>query len=248
MLSATEILAVLAGFASDTRLIELSWPDGDDTAGSLTVEAFAADELLQGIAWRDVLVLSANRSLSPAVLLNRRACIEISLADRSRARFSGVVSEVQLLGRHGRLARYRLRLSSWLWRLTQTRNCRVWQDKSVIDIVDEVFGAYLPLARWRWSAEVANFLAEVPKRVYCCQYRESDADFITRLLGEEGLAWPGAARTTRRDSSWCCSPTAAGASRCRAIPAACAATAFATTKPMPARRMTRSSGLRCCGA
>jgi len=68
-------------------------------------------------------------------------------------------------------------------------NSRVWQDKTVIEIVDAVFGAHVPLAQWRWSEEVAAIMAHAGARSYCCQYRESDLDFVTRLLTEEGLAW-----------------------------------------------------------
>ncbi|MEO7577788.1 MAG: type VI secretion system Vgr family protein, partial [Massilia sp.] len=87
------------------------------------------------------------------------------------------------------LARYRVRIAPWMWRLGQVRNSRVWQDKSVIEIVDAVFAAYSPLARWRWSEETAPFMAGALARSYCCQYRESDLDFVRRLLTEEGLAW-----------------------------------------------------------
>ncbi|MEN3275822.1 MAG: type secretion system secreted protein VgrG [Massilia sp.] len=69
------------------------------------------------------------------------------------------------------------------------RNSRVWQDKSVIEIVDAVFQAYRPQATWRWSLDVASFMADVRPRGYCCQYRESDLDFVARLLAEEGLSW-----------------------------------------------------------
>jgi uncharacterized protein involved in type VI secretion and phage assembly/uncharacterized protein (DUF2345 family) len=69
------------------------------------------------------------------------------------------------------------------------RNSRVWQDKTVIDIIDYVFDAYRPLARWRWSDEVSSFMASAMPRSYCCQYRESDLEFVRRMLAEEGLSW-----------------------------------------------------------
>ena len=59
----------------------------------------------------------------------------------------------------------------------------------MIEIVDAVFGAHAPLAQWRWSEEAAGFMAHAGARSYCCQYRESDLDFVIRLLTEEGLAW-----------------------------------------------------------
>ena len=40
-------------------------------------------------------------------------------------------------------------LTFWLWRLTRTRNSHAWQDKSVPDIVDDVFAAYAPKAQWQ---------------------------------------------------------------------------------------------------
>ena len=59
----------------------------------------------------------------------------------------------------------------------------------MIGIVDSVFEAYLPLAQWRWSDEISSFMAGTAPRGYCCQYRESDLDFIRRILAEEGINW-----------------------------------------------------------
>jgi hypothetical protein len=56
----------------------------------------------------------------------------MSLADGSRASFSGYVSEAAMLGGEGGLARYRLRLAPWLWRLTQVRNSRVLTSSSLM--------------------------------------------------------------------------------------------------------------------
>lgn len=181
-----EVRAALGGFSSRTRLYALRM----DGAGSgLMVEAFAADDGLQAVGTRDVILLSLDAALDLESLLGQPATLETSLVDGTRARFSGLVSEAAMLGSFGGLARYRLRLRPWLWRLGQVRNSRVWQDKTVMDIVDAVFQAHAPQAQWRWSDETASFMAGAGARSYCCQYRESDLDFITRLLTEEGLAW-----------------------------------------------------------
>ena len=165
-----QISASLAQYSSESRLYALVVEDGPD----LLVEAFTADDELQGTGPRDVIVLSTDAHLQAASLLGRCATLELSLADGSRTRFSGDVTQVAALGSNGGFARYRLRLTHWVWRLGQVRNSRVWQDKSVPDIVDEVFSAYQPLARWRWSDEAAPFMADAVPRSYCCQYRESD--------------------------------------------------------------------------
>lgn len=183
-----DVLAALAGFSSRTRLYALQLGDDEGSSG-LMVEAFAADDGVQAIGTRDVIVLATDAALDLASLLGQSAVLETSLVDGTRARFTGLVSEAAMLGSFGGLARYRLRLQPWLWRLGQVRNSRVWQDKTVMEIVDIVFQEHAPHAEWRWSDETAAFMADAGARSYCCQYRESDLDFVTRLLTEEGLSW-----------------------------------------------------------
>ena len=186
-----QVTDALAEFSSRSRLYELRIGEGDagPAAGSLLVEAFAASDTLQEIGYRDVIVLSTSDRLDTDALLGQPAQFAISLADGSRSSFGGEISEVAMLGSDGGLARYRLRILPWIWRLGQVRNSRVWQDKSVIDIVDAVFTAYQPQARWRWSGETSSFIARAMPRSYCCQYRETDLAFVQRLLAEDGLGW-----------------------------------------------------------
>jgi len=182
--------AALAQFSSASRLYELTIESGGELgSGGLLVEAFLAQDALQATAVRDVIALSTSAHVDLDALLGRRAGLQASLADGSRTTFHGFVSQAALLGSEGGMARYRLRITPWLWLLTQVRASRVWQDRSVPDIVDEVFGSYAPLAAWRWSDDALAELAAIPARSYCCQYRESDYDFVLRLLSEEGIGW-----------------------------------------------------------
>jgi Rhs element Vgr protein len=183
-----QLSAALAAFSSTTRLYELTIGEAGRNS-ALLVEAFAAEDAVDEVGVRDVIALSASVFLDPSSMLGQPAALEVSLADGSRTTFAGDISEAAMLGSDGGFARYRIRISSWLWRLGQVRNSRVWQDKSVIDIVDDVFQPYLPLAKWRWSDDARPFVSEVAPRSYCCQYRESDLDFVRRLLAEEGLCW-----------------------------------------------------------
>ncbi|MGZ8289460.1 MAG: type VI secretion system Vgr family protein, partial [Telluria sp.] len=140
-------------------------------------------------AARDVIVVAMDAHLDTGSLLGHPAALEVSLADGTRTRFAGDISELAMLGSDGGLARYRIRISPWLWRLGQVRNSRVWQDKTVIGIVDSVFESYLPLARWRWSDDTGPFMDGAMPRSYRCQYRETDLDLVRRILTEEGLCW-----------------------------------------------------------
>lgn len=185
----SKILAALATFTSVTRLFEMRFRDTSITASSLLVEAFVAVEKVQAVDARDIILLSSDGALPLDSLLGQQASLDISLADGSRTSFTGLISEAAMLGSTGSLVRYRLRLSSFLWPLSQSRNNCVWQDKSVIDIVESVLQRYSDFADWRWSDDVPHFMAGVRPRSYCIQYRETDLDFIIRLLGSEGLGW-----------------------------------------------------------
>lgn len=188
---AEQLSRMLVQWSSASRLYELAVGDKRRkfSSGELLVEAFLAVDTVYEVGTRDVIVLSTSAHADLDALLGQPASLEISLADGSRARFAGEIDEVAMLGSDGGFARYRLRISPWAWRLGQVRNSRVWQDKTVMQIVDAVFAPYRPQARWRWSAETGRCLAHVPPRSYCCQYRESDLDFVRRLLAEEGLGW-----------------------------------------------------------
>lgn len=186
-----QITTALAQFSSATRLYALKLGDDDAylVSGGLLVEAFSADDMLQGTAARDIIALSTNAHIELAPLLGKTVSLDMSLVDGSLTTFSGDIMQAAMLGGEGGLARFRLRLTTWLWRLSQARNSRVWQDKTVVEIVESVFEGYQPLAQWRWSEEIDSFLAGVPACSYRCQYRVSDYDFVLRLLTEEGLVW-----------------------------------------------------------
>ena len=191
MALAQRIAAALSEFSSTRRLYELIIDDGRSgpPPGSLLVEAFAAADSLQEVGVRDIIVLSTSMHIDLDALLGEPAVLEVCLANGKRERYGGEICEVAMLGSDGGLARYRIRLSPWIWRLGQVRNSRVWQDKRVTEIVDAVFSKYQPLARWRWSEDTGPFLRDTLPRIYCCQYRESDLDFVRRILAEEGLGW-----------------------------------------------------------
>ena len=59
--------------------------------------------------------------------------------------FDGLVSQFCCLGGEGRYARYRARVNSWLWYLTRSSDCQIFQNKTVPQIVKEVFAT----TRWR---------------------------------------------------------------------------------------------------
>ncbi|QCO66885.1 type VI secretion system tip protein VgrG [Luteimonas yindakuii] len=184
-IAARNALARLARIDDATRLYRLDLASD----APLLVERWQGDERLShGFEWQ-VDVLSTDAGLPLEGWLGRPARLLTRLADGGEAVRSGLVREAVLLGADGGLARYRLQLVPWTWLLTQGRHSRVFEDRSVVEIVESVFASYAPLARWTLADEVAGFLADARPRSYCVHYRESDFDFVSRLLAEEGLGW-----------------------------------------------------------
>ncbi|MDN5781498.1 MAG: type VI secretion system Vgr family protein, partial [Luteimonas sp.] len=181
-----DALASLVGIDDATRLYRFEIPDAP---GNLLVERWQGHEQLsQGFEWW-VDLLSTDATLALDGWLGQPARLLTRLADGSQAVRSGLVREAACIGTDGGLARYRLCLVPWTWLLTQGRHSRVFQDRSVVEIMEAVFADYAPLAAWQLGDDVGPFLAQARNRSYCVQYRESDFDFVSRLLAEEGLGW-----------------------------------------------------------
>jgi type VI secretion system secreted protein VgrG len=105
-------------------------------------------------------------------------------ADGRYAPWHGYVTEAAQLGSDGGLARYRLVMAPWLAALQLRRDSFVFQDKTVQQILDDVFADYpRPVALGPGRAEALR------TRSLCIQYRESDWAFVQRLLASEGLSW-----------------------------------------------------------
>ncbi|WP_069299200.1 type VI secretion system Vgr family protein [Neptunicoccus sediminis] len=107
----------------------------------------------------------------------------------------------------GTYPHYRVRLRAWPWLLTRTANCRIFQDLTADEIIKVVLRD-AGFSDHSWSVSETP-----PLREYCVQYRESDWDFIRRLLEEEGRFFyfdysSGKDQLTIRDDSATLSPIA----------------------------------------
>ena len=95
----------------------------------------------------------------------------------------GIVSEFQQAGGKGRFHIYRARIVPSLWLLSLEQDCRIFQNKTVEDIVKQILqDAGITSDRFDFRLQ-----DQYPPREYCVQYRETDLHFISRLLEEEGI-------------------------------------------------------------
>lgn len=179
-------------FSAESRLFRL---DGEGAVSSLQVEGWIAREGLSALGEMRVVALAEDAALDLNDMVSRPATLWTTCADGSEAGRSGVVREAEMLGGNAGMARYRLTLAPWLWLATQRRESRIYENQPVLEIVRHVLDTYEGYT-YKLSAEVETRLADLPTRPYTTQYRETDYDFLTRLLAESGLGW-----TTVEDDS-----------------------------------------------
>ncbi|WP_332672323.1 type VI secretion system Vgr family protein, partial [Aromatoleum sp.] len=177
-------------FDDATRLYRLR---GERELSELLVQAWSLKEQLDTPWTMELVALGTGAGLNTEVLLGQRVTLDTVLADGSLHPRSGLVMAASALDADGGFARFRLTVRPWIALLAHTRRSRVWQEQSLVQIVESVFARYAKHARWRWSDDISAHLARSPflgtgqVRSYTVQYRETDLAFVTRLLAEEGI-------------------------------------------------------------
>jgi type VI secretion system secreted protein VgrG len=175
----------LAGrFTQHRRILRLSTPLGED---ALLAECLRGDEAISKGFTLQVSALSLDPGLSLRSLIGQRVLLEMLTGDTTRP-FHGHVSAAELKGANGGFARYHITIEPWTAFLRYGRDSRIFQDKTVFDILDTVFAAYQRKVQLApaWRYEISDRGA-YPRRSITTQYQESDLEFAERLMNEEGL-------------------------------------------------------------
>jgi type VI secretion system secreted protein VgrG len=161
----------------ETKVMEISTPLGDDV---LLMRSMSATESLGQLFEFNISALSTDKAIAVDGLLGKPITVKLELPDDSIREFSGIVTRFSQVGFVGRLNEYNLIVSPWLWLLTRTHDCRVFQSKTVPEIIKQIFEKY--------SSDFSDQLtATYTARDYCVQYRESDFNFVSRLMEQEGI-------------------------------------------------------------
>ena len=157
----------------------------DSKSNEHAVSDFAISEYLSKPFKIELTLISKNFSIDDQ--LGQKLSITRFINDTNNQAatrvFNGIVTQVQLLGMDSNLqySSYRITLRPWFWLLIHTHSFRVYQNQSTKDIVSDV------LTQAGFSGSFKAGTMPSSKREYCVQYDESDFDFVTRLLAEEGV-------------------------------------------------------------
>src|SRR5512143_3503396 len=126
-------------------------------------------------------LVSADAEVDFRKIIGQPISVEVSLASGDLVRkFAGIVASFAQKGMEGRYAIYGLEMVPWLWLLSRSATCDLFNEMSAQDIVKEVL-------RRAPRSEFELVGSGWTDRLYCVQYRESDVAFLQRLLEQEGF-------------------------------------------------------------
>lgn len=166
-------------YTQDDRWLSIRTPLGKDV---LLLKSIDGEERISGLFRYRLDLLSTDPNIDARRIIGKSVTVRMLLANGGERYFDGYVQRFEFSGTGDRLSMYQAEIVPWTWFLTQRQDCRIFEDQRVPDIIRKVLSSYD-------SAKVdMSALSEIyPVREYCVQYRESDFDFISRLMEEYGI-------------------------------------------------------------
>jgi type VI secretion system secreted protein VgrG len=175
----------MAKFKQGHRELSIDTPLGSDV---LLLTKFTGTEALSAPFEYELEMLSEKPDINFSDILGKNVSVSLSakagaLSTASSVRyFNGYISRFEQTHSEGNIYHYSAVMVPWLWFLTRRRDCRIFQKLTVPQIVQQIFSDL------GFSSVVDNALTATYRTWdYCVQYRETDFDFVSRLLENEGI-------------------------------------------------------------
>jgi type VI secretion system secreted protein VgrG len=160
------------------RQIAIDSPLGSDV---LVLRSFQGQEAMSKLFSFELDLVSEEPSINYNDIVAQAVTLRVNLADGSSRYWNGYVSRFVQAGRDSNVSVYHATVVPWLWFLDQTTDCRIFQSKTAPDIIKQIFQEY------GFRDFSLKLYGDFVKREYCVQYRESDFNFVSRLMEEEGI-------------------------------------------------------------
>ena len=161
-----------------TREITIQTSLGEE---ELVLRSFEGEESLSQLFQFEIDLASENAAITYDDIVGKKATVSIKLADGSERYWNGWISRFVQLQTDKQATSYRATLVPWLWFLGQTTDCRIFQNKSTPDLLKQIFQEN------GYADFTLRLKGDFAPRDYCVQYRESDLNFVSRLMEEDGI-------------------------------------------------------------
>ncbi len=159
--------------------MEITTPLGEDV---LLFHRMTAREELGRLSEFQIDLLSSRNDIDLDKILAKNVTVKLALPEVKARYFNGYVTRFSQTGTHGRYHLYQAIVRPWLWFLTRTSDCRIFQNMTIPDIIQQVFDDHAQLSDVK--KELTSTYREYE---YCVQYRETDFNFVSRLMEQEGI-------------------------------------------------------------
>ncbi|HEX6288756.1 MAG TPA: type VI secretion system tip protein TssI/VgrG [Herpetosiphonaceae bacterium] len=160
--------------------LSVTTPLGKDT---LLLRTMHGAETISGLFHYTLEMISEDKNLSFDTIVGKSATVSIGMANDSTRYINGIVGRFYQAGSDGLFTTYYADLYPWLWLLTLTSDCRIFQAKSAPEIITAVFDE-LGLSDYKKSLSKTYAARE-----YCVQYQETAFQFVSRLMEDEGISY-----------------------------------------------------------
>jgi len=160
------------------RNIAIGTPLGDDV---LLFRSVSGSEKLSRLFCYEIDLASDQTDISPDDIVGQNITVRIETAQGSTRFINGMVRAFTTRRTTGRLAAYHATVVPALWMLTRTSDCKIYQNVTVPDIITEALNDH-------GITDFENRLTATYRTwENCVQYRETDFNFISRLMEQEGI-------------------------------------------------------------
>ena len=165
-------------FNQASRLAKITSPLGPEV---LLLKDMGGSEELGRLFNYELQLHSLDNAIDLNQLLGKPMCLSLQLDDGGERHFHGIVARCSQNVDQGQFASYQATLRPWLWLLSRTSDCRIFQNLTIPQIIKQVF-------RDLGFSDFEDALSR-PYREweYCVQYRETSFDFVSRLMEQEGI-------------------------------------------------------------
>ena len=161
------------------RPLAIDTPLGEDVL--ILTRMSASEELGRPFRYELDLVSEQPEGVDFDKIISENVTIHLQTENGDQRHFNGFVSRLTHTLIDGSLTHYKAVVVPWLWFLTRTADCRIFQDMTVPDIIQQVFRDH------GYSDFEDGLSGEYREWDYCVQYRESAFDFVSRLMEQEGI-------------------------------------------------------------
>ncbi len=161
------------GYTDSKASLKISTPLGTD---KLLLRKFSGEEAISAPFLFSLDMATESADLDPSMLLGAKAGVTLTDGAGSTRLFHGLITRVTIAG-----SAWIAEMRPWLWMLTLATDSRIFQNKSIPDIVTAVFDGL------GFSDYKKQLTGSYTPLDYCVQYQETSFDFVSRLLEQAGI-------------------------------------------------------------